>query len=164
MEKRQQQFSIGYFILAILIIFGLQTYFAAPPVETVNYSEFKNLVAKGQVSNLVLGEKTIRGEIKPEAVKTAVSPERLKSLGNEFKEGKKALPFVVVRVEDPELVSDLQRSGIAFKGEVTSDWVLTVLSWVVPVVLFFLLWNYLFKKMGAGAGGLMQIGKSKAKV
>src|SRR3989454_5297421 len=164
MEKRQQQFSIGYFILAILIIFGLQTYFAAPPVETVNYSEFKNLVAKGQVSNLVLGEKTIRGEIKPEAVKTAVSPERLKSLGNEFKEGKKALPFVVVRVEDPELVSDLQRSGIAFKGEVTSDWVPTVLSWVVPVVLFFLLWNYLFKKMGSGAGGLMQIGKSKAKV
>src|SRR5437867_7975636 len=164
MEKRQQQFSIGYFILAILIIFGLQTYFAAPPVETVNYSEFKNLVAKGQVSNLVLGKKTIRGEIKPEAVKTAVSPERLKSLGNEFKEGKKALPFVVVRVEDPELVSDLQKSGIAFKGEVTSDWVPTVLSWVVPVVLFFLLWNYLFKKMGSGAGGLMQIGKSKAKV
>ena len=164
MEKRQQQFSIGYFILAILIIFGLQTYFAAPPVETVNYSEFKNLVAKGQVSNLVLGEKAIRGEIKPEAVKTAVSPERLKSLGNEFKEGKKALPFVVVRVEDPELVSDLQKSGIAFKGEVTSDWVPTVLSWVVPVVLFFLLWNYLFKKMGSGAGGLMQIGKSKAKV
>src|SRR5437016_10851326 len=119
MEKRQQQFSIGYFILAILIIFGLQTYFAAPPVETVNYSEFKNLVAKGQVSNLVLGEKTIRGEIKPEAVKTAVSPERLKSLGNEFKEGKKALPFVVVRVEDPELVSDLQKSGIALDRKST---------------------------------------------
>src|SRR5206468_6906717 len=35
---------------------------------------------------------------------------------------------------------------------------------VVPVVLFFLLWNYLFKRMGSGAGGLMQIGKSKAKV
>jgi cell division protease FtsH len=34
---------------------------------------------------------------------------------------------------------------------------------VVPVVLFFLLWNYLFRKMGSG-GSLMQIGKSKAKV
>src|SRR5947199_9884492 len=108
MEKRQQQFSIGYFILAILIIFGLQTYFAAPPVETVNYSEFKNLVAKGQVSNLVLGEKTIRGEITPEAVKTAVSPERRTSLGNEIKERKKALLFDVVRDEYPESVSDLQ--------------------------------------------------------
>src|SRR5437773_7964533 len=104
MEKRQQQFSIGYFILAILIIFGLQPYFAAPPVETLNYSEVKNLVAKGQVSNLVLGEKAIRGEIKPEAVKTAVSPERLTSLGNELKEGQKALPFVVVWAEYAEVV------------------------------------------------------------
>src|SRR5207249_10492804 len=100
MEKRQQQFSIGYFILAILIIFGLQTYLAAPPVETLNYSEFKKLVATGQVSNLVLGEKTIRGAIKPEAVRTAVSPKRLKSLGNEIREAKKALPIVVVRVEN----------------------------------------------------------------
>jgi cell division protease FtsH len=163
-KRRQQQFSIGYFILAVLIIFGLQSYFASPPVETISYSQFKALVKKGQVSDLVLGEKAIRGQIKPEAVKQAVSPERLKALGEDFKEGKKPLPFVVVRVEDSELVSDLEKSGIAFKGEVSSDWLLTILSWVVPVVLFFLLWNYLFKRMGSGTGGLMQIGKSKAKV
>src|SRR5919109_933616 len=163
-KRRQQRFSVGYFILAILIIFGLQTYFAAPAVETISYSQFKDLVRKGQVSDLVLGEKTIRGQIKPQAVKDAVSPDRLKALGEDFKEGKKPLPFVVVRVEDTELVSDLEKSGIAFKGEVSSDWLLTILSWVVPVVLFFLLWNYLFKKVGSGAGGLMQIGKSKAKV
>src|SRR5256884_521646 len=164
MEKRQQQFSIGYFILAILIIFGLQTYFAAPPVETLNYSEFKNLVTKGQVSNLVLGEKAIRGEIKPEAVKTAVSPERLKSLGNEFKEGKKALPFVVVRVEDPGLTAELEKARVPFRGQVSSTWLPAILSVVVPVALIFLLWSYIGKKMGSGSGGLMQIGKSKAKV
>src|SRR5919109_82644 len=163
-KRRQQRFSVGYFILAILIIFGLQTYFAAPAVETISYSQFKDLVRKGQVSDLVLGDKAIRGQIKPQAVKDAVSPDRLKALGNDFKEGKKALPFVVVRVEDPELVSELEKSGTAFKGEVSSDWLLTILSWVIPVVLFFLLWNYLFKKMGTGAGNLMQIGKSKAKV
>src|ERR671918_681585 len=163
-KRRQQQFSIGNFILAVLIIFGLQTYFAAPPVETLAYSHFKALVKKGQVSDLVLGEKAIRGQIRPDAVKEVVSPERLKALGEDFKEGKKPLPFVVVRVEDPELVSDLEESGTAFKGEVSSDWLLTILSWVVPVVLFFLLWNYLFKRMGSGSGSLMQIGKSKAKV
>src|SRR5919106_1039868 len=163
-KRRQQQFSVGYFILAILIILGLQTYFAAPAVETINYSHFKELVRKGQLSDLVLGDKTIRGQIKPQAVKDAVSPERLKALGNDFKEGKKALPFLVVRVEDPELVSELEKSSTAFKGEVSSDWLLTILSWVVPVVLFFLLWNYLFKRMGSGSGSLMQIGKSKAKV
>jgi cell division protease FtsH len=73
------------------------------------------------------------------------------------------LPFTVVRVEDPELISDLEQAGVEFKGEVTNEWISTVLSWVVPVVLFVLLWNYLFMRMGAG-GGMMQIGKSKAKV
>jgi cell division protease FtsH len=32
------------------------------------------------------------------------------------------------------------------------------------VGLFFLLWSYIGKKMGSAGGGLMQIGKSKAKV
>jgi cell division protease FtsH len=163
MEKRQQQFSIGYFILVLIIVLGLQAYFASPSVETISYSQFKSLVKNRQVSNLVIGEKTIRGEIKPEAVKATVPTERLQALDEEVREGKKALPFVVVRVEDRELTSDLETAGVPFKGEVTSEWLSTVLSWVVPVVLFFFLWSYLFKRMGSG-GGLMQIGKSKAKV
>src|SRR5262245_508864 len=76
---------------------------------------------------------------------------------------KTPLPFIVVRVDDPELTSDLEQPGVQFKGEVTNEWVATPLSWVVPVVLFFFLLSYLLKRMGSG-GGLMQIGKSKAKV
>ncbi len=163
MEKRQQQFSIGYFIVALVTIFVLQTFLAAPSVETIGYSQFKALIKKGLVSNLVISEKTIRGEIKTEGIKEVVSAERLPSLGREVQEGKKAFPFVVVRVEDSELVSELEAAGIPFKGEVVSDWLPTILSWVVPVALFFILWGFLFKRMGAGSG-LMQIGKSKAKV
>jgi cell division protease FtsH len=163
MEKRQQQFSIGYFILALVVILALQTYFGRATVETIGYSQFKSLVKKGQVSNLVITDKTIRGEIKPEGIKQVVAAERLKALDEEFSEGKKPLPFVTVRVEDRELISDLETAGIPFKGEVSSEWLSTLLSWVIPVVIFFLLWSYLFKRMGTG-GGLMQIGKSKAKV
>jgi cell division protease FtsH len=39
-----------------------------------------------------------------------------------------------------------------------------ILSWVVPVALFVLLWAYIGKKIGSASRGLMQIGKSKAKV
>jgi len=164
MEKWQQQFSIGYFIIALIILFALQTFLASPRVETLEYSRFKVLAKKGLVSNLILGEKIIRGDIKPEGIREALTPEQLKAWGEEITNGKKALPFVAVRVEDPELVVELEKSGIAFKGEISNEWLPTVLSWVVPVVLFFILWSYLFKKMGAGGGGLMQIGKSKAKV
>jgi len=161
MKKWKQHFSIGYFIVAMLLLFGLQYYFAAPKVETIGYSEFKSLVKKRLVTNLVINEQILRGEIKPEGVKEALSAEQLKARG--IKEDKTNLPFVTVRIEDPDLVSDLEAAGIPFRGEVVSQWLQTVLSWVVPVALFFLLWSFLFRKMGAG-GSLMQFGKSKAKV
>ena len=161
MDKWQQHFSIGYFFVALILLFVLQTYLAAPQVETINYSQFKSLVKKGQVANLTVGENAIHGEIKPEGVKEILPPEKLKAWS--ANDAKKNLPFITVRVEDRDLVTDLESAGVAFKGEVISNWLPTVLSWVVPVVLFVLLWSFLFRKMGAG-GGMMQIGKSKAKV
>jgi cell division protease FtsH len=163
MEKRQQQFSIIYFLIAVGVIFALQFFLVHPSVETLGYSEFKALVKKGSVSNLVISDKTIRGEVKPGAIREVLSAERLGGLDKATQEGKKAVSFVVVRVEDSALIGELEAAGIPFKGEVTSDWLPTLISWVVPVALFFILWSYLFKRMGAG-GGLMQIGKSKAKV
>ena len=151
MQKWQQQFSIGYVVVALVLLFALQTFFASPRVETITYSQFKALARKGMLSNVVVGEKVIHGEIKPEGVKEVLSADPLKSLKDEGKQTKTALPFTVVRVEDPELISDLEKGGVPFKGEVTNEWISTVLSWVVPVVLFFLLWSYLFKRMGAGA-------------
>ena len=61
---------------------------------------------------------------------------------------KTPLPFIVVRVDDPELTSDLEQPGVQFKGEVTNEWVATLLSWIVPVVLLFLLWSYLLQEDG----------------
>jgi len=86
MGKWQQQFSIGYFVVALILLFALQTYFAAPRVETISYSQFKTLVKKGLVSNVVIGEKVIRGDIKPEGLKEVLSAEHLKELNEKDKE------------------------------------------------------------------------------
>lgn len=163
MDKWQQKLSIGYFFIALVLLFLLQTYLASPQVETINYSQFKALVKSALLANLSIGEKAIHGEIKPEGVKQALPPERLKVWEGKLKDSKQGVPFVTIRVEDAELVTDLEHAGINFKGEVINEWLPTVLSWVVPVVLFVLLWNFLFKRMGP-SGGMMQIGKSKAKV
>lgn len=139
MEKRQQQFSIGYFIVALGAIFALQFFLVHPSVETLGYSRFKTLMKKGMVTNLVISEKDIRGEIVAGGLKEAVSAERFPALDKDAQQGKRAVSFVVVRVEDAELVNELEAAGIPFKGEITSDWLPTILSWVVPVALFFIL-------------------------
>src|SRR5947207_3433501 len=79
MDKWQQKFSIGYFFVALILLFLLQNYLASPPTESIDYSQFKALVNNSRVANLTVGEKTIRGEIKPEAAKDVLPPEKLKA-------------------------------------------------------------------------------------
>ncbi|MGE5219135.1 MAG: ATP-dependent zinc metalloprotease FtsH [Chloroflexota bacterium] len=157
----KRQFSIWYFFISVVILLLIQTYLLAPRPEEVSYSQFKNLVKQNLVTDLAVGHETISGNIKAEGVKQALSEERLKQINHD---GKSAVPFTTVRVEDPKLTQELEAAGITYRGEVTSNWLPTILSWVIPVVLFFLVWSFLINKMGAGSSGLMQIGKSKAKV
>ena len=164
MEKKQRQFSIGYFILAFVVIMMIQNYYGRTHVEIINYSQFKSLLNKGLISDLAIRETAIVGNMKGEAVKEIYTPERLKTTSPEIVEGKKLLPIETVRVEDPGLTAELEKAKVPFKGEVNNNWLPTILSWVVPVALFFLLWSYIGKKMGSAGSGLMQIGKSKAKV
>src|SRR6185437_5166731 len=56
-------------------------------------------------------------------------------------------------------------SGVV-NGAAPSGVVQTILSWVVPVVIFYLVWMFLFRRLAdkQGFGGLMTVGKSRAKV
>ncbi|HJX09794.1 MAG TPA: ATP-dependent metallopeptidase FtsH/Yme1/Tma family protein, partial [Candidatus Binatia bacterium] len=164
MEKKHRQFSIWYFIFAFFTILMIQNYYGRAHVEIIHYSQFKSLLNKGLIADVAIGETAIEGNMKGEAVKEIFPAEKVKTLSPEIIEGKKTFPFATVRVGDPGLTAELEKAKVPFKGEITSTWLPTILSWVVPVGLFFLVWSYIGKKMGAGSGGLMQIGKSKAKV
>ncbi len=61
-------------------------------------------------------------------------------------------------------MKELTANGVRFNALQESTWFRTLLSWVVPVLLFVGLWGFLMKRMGAAGGGLMAVGKSKAKV
>ena len=117
MDKWQQKLSIGYFFIALVLLFLLQTYLASPQVETISYSQFKALVKSALLANLSIGEKAIHGEIKPEGVKQALPPERLKVWEGKLKDSKQGVPFVTIRVEDPELITDLERAGSILKAK-----------------------------------------------
>jgi cell division protease FtsH len=69
-----------------------------------------------------------------------------------------------VRVDDPALVAELESAKVRFAGAFESKWLSTLLSWIVPALIFFALWGVIMKRMGGAAGGMLEIGKSKAKV
>ncbi len=159
MEKNK--FSIWYFIVAFVVMLLIQNYLIESQVESLAYSDFKTLLKAGKVADLALTDKAITGTLRGDGLETLLPEEKIAALE---RRGEKEHRFVTVRVSDPTLIEDLQAAKVRFAGKLESTWVSTLLSWVIPAVIFFALWGFLAKRVGAAAGGLMEIGKSKAKV
>ena len=144
--NKQAQFHIGYWLAAIIGILLLQHFYSVSQrVEALPYSQFQQLLQEGKVDRVAVSDRYIQGTLK-------------EPLPN----GKKQ--FVTTRV-DAQLAGELRKAGVAYSGAAESTLLQDLLSWVVPVVVFFALWTFLARRMSQGlGGGLMSIGKSKAKI
>jgi len=72
--------------------------------------------------------------------------------------------FETTRVDDPELVNELEKMGVKFSGKPERGWFIDFfLVWLFPLIILVAIWGFIFKRMNP-TGGMMSIGKSKAKV
>jgi len=142
---------------------AVQTYFARTHQENLSYDEFKTLLGAGKLEDVSLTGTTITGALKPDGLEEFLPQEKLEEL-ERFGDGEHR--FVTVRIDDPNLVPDLEAADVRFAGTIESRWLSTLLSWVLPAVIFVGVWMFLMKRMGGmgGASGMLEIGKSKAKV
>ncbi len=94
---------------------------------------------------------------------TGKTPWRLNLAREKAKEKRE---FTVVRVNDPSLVADLQKHGVDYRGKISSDWFQNIfLNWIIPFGILFVIWIFIFRKMkGSGGAGVLNVGKSKAKI
>ena len=74
-------------------------------------------------------------------------------------------------VDDPDLTERLYDAGAEFSGQIieqTSPWVVFLLNWILPILIFVGIGQYMSKKMMDRAGGknsmMFGMGKSNAKV
>jgi cell division protease FtsH len=143
--KRDLKFDILYFVSAIFAVLIVRDYLAGEVhVQTIPYSEFRELVDKSAVKDVVVGPSRITG--------TYVTPP-----------DKNVAHFSTVRVE-PQIADELSRRGIKFSGQPEPGLFANLFSWLMPTATFLLLWFFLFRPMTGGHGGLMGIGRSRAKV
>ncbi len=161
MEPRQQKFSIWYGVVAMLTILAIQTLFLSDQVETLPYSDFKVLLKAGKIKDVSVGEQDITGTFITEGVDALLSKPQVEDI---HRAGKGDHAFLTLRVTDPTLVQELEAAKVRFVGRPDNKWLGSLLSWVVPALIILALWSFLIKRIGGAAGGLMEIGKSKAKV
>ncbi len=124
--------------------------------DKVTYFEFKTLLREGKVQDVVIKKKEIYGKFLESAADTLSQIRKTPvKVGAYFK---------TVYPDDPELFKLLEEKGINYEVKPDSNLWVTVLSWVLPFVLLFLFWIFLLRRFAGPDGGIMSIGKSKAKV
>lgn len=130
-------------LLLVVLQFGLTTYSS---IETIPYSQFEQLLAQDKIAEVSVGSDMIQGKLK-------------EPLPN----GKSA--FITARV-DMALAEKLAAKGVSVTGVPSAGLLQSLLSWIFPVIAFFVIWFWIGRRMGGGQGlgGLMAIGKSRAKV
>ena len=145
MDKKKQ-LNVIYLVVALWGIVMFQSFWGhtASQVE-LSYSEFERYLEQGWLKDLVVDQQTIRGSFK------------------EPIEGKDH--FVTPRV-DIDLAEKLSPYKVDYKGVISGGPLATLIGWVAPALVFFLVWFLMFRKFAdkQGMGGMMNIGKSKAKV
>ena len=146
---------IFYYVIVIVILLLLNWFlipmFTPNHITEVDYGTFLTMVENREVSKVELQGETIYFTDKSET----------------------ANYYETTTFEDPDLVNRLDEAGCEF-GRVAEEQMNPILSfilsWVLPLLIFWglgqLLTRQLMKKMGGGGGGnpFMQFGKSNAKV
>ena len=144
--KKNHQWNLSYFLIAFVVLSTVQMLFIERrAVQSIPYSQFLQLLSEQKVSDLQIEKDQINGKLQ------------------EPIDGHNQ--FSTVRV-DPTLATDLAQSGVGFTGVNENTFLASLLGWVLPFVLIMVLWHFLFRGLAEkqGMGGLMSIGKSRAKV
>jgi cell division protease FtsH len=139
-----------WYILAALVVLMLfqSWYISNQQIDRMDYSEFRQLLEEGRVESVQVSENHIVGELKQP--QEAGGPTR----------------FETTRVP-PDIAEELEQYGVTYDGRVETNFFSNLLSWLIPIALLVGVWWFLIRRMVSqqgGMGGMMQVGKSKAKI
>jgi cell division protease FtsH len=133
---------------AIALLLSLHWIFTqGRQVRPIPYSEFEELLRDGRIAEVTVTRNYVQGLF--------ATPQP---------DGRTR--FLAARV-DPDLASELARHGVRYEGGQEGSVIGDVLSWLAPILVVFALWMFLVPRLGERAGlggGLMAIGKSRARV
>lgn len=145
MEKKTE-FNIWYWIIAFLVVILIQDIIATTSdTASISYSQFEQYLEDGDIQSVAVGRDRITG-----VFQTPVDGR------NQF----------VTNIVDPAILNRIGEADVEITGVPQNTWIATLLSWVVPALVFFAVWMFVFRKFAEkqGFGGFMQVGRSKAKV
>ena len=139
----------------------------AATIKEITYSEFYNMVEKGEVKSVIIESDLIHivpKEIEKEEETKPGTNQIYGGMLTSIVGGQSKMEYTTPAIDDPDLVSFLLENKVDLKGKNpdNSGVILSMLAtYVLPLLLVWWLLSFSFKKIG---GGVMGVGKSNAKV
>ena len=122
--------------------------------QEITYNKFMEMLNNDEVDSVVI-----------ESNQYVITPKE-QPYGFSSLKGMKFTYYTGV-VNDPLLSEKLLKAGVDFKKEIpdmSSELLYSILSFVLPLILIWVIMGFAMRRMGGGGGGVMGIGKNKARV
>ena len=154
------KFSLLYVVVLIcgMSIFNyIFTNNVNPPID---YSDFKQKISSGEIKRVELSDNYFIGY-------TSLSPrQNLLKIPQSLRYTSTDAVYRTVPLNDPDIVKlmdehDVQYYAVSREGGVFLN---IIFTWVLPILIFFLIWRFLMKRMSGGMGGVLSIGQNRAVV
>ena len=147
MNDRKTRFSLGYFVLAFVLLLAFQYFVVRQGTEQILYSDLKQRIAAGQVDTVRVGEQVIEALL-TDSLQTAT--------------GIRTLSAKLPNVDDPALLPLLEEQGVHYEGTVQGLFA-QALGWLLPLGIILLFWLWILKRMNP-TQGVLTVGKSRARI
>jgi len=149
MRQKKISFSTSYLLIALATLLLIQ-YWLSPKVNNVSYTQFKQMVSQKKITSVVISTNQLKGyATQQDEKKEPLFPEMI---------------YRTPRVDDRNLVEFLESNHVDIIAENENTFLKTLLSWIVPAIIFVGIWMYVIRKMSQAGPGMMTLGKHKAKI
>lgn len=153
-------------LIAMFITSLLYSSAGSSTTEAITYTKFLKLVEEDQVKSVVFDGDQINIKLTKDAsYKSKSQKSQLQAqLYKESTGQDLTMTYYTAYIADEDLLPLLKAHNVEIDGEIadsTAVIIYNVLSFVIPIVLLWILMSFLMKRMG---GGAMGVGKSNAKV
>ena len=155
--NRNRSAFMVFLAITVAVLLGMALFnglMSSSGSEEISYDKFLEWLDNGYIKSVTVNGSNLEIELKGDALRSAI--------------GQQTVTYYTGNMSDPLLVQRLEKAGVTYKREVSSgisDLLLNVLlSFVLPMALLWIVFGLLMRKMGGSGGGIMGVGKNKAKV
>ncbi|MBO4771622.1 MAG: ATP-dependent zinc metalloprotease FtsH, partial [Bacteroidales bacterium] len=168
-NKNAQKNNIIFWIFGIvLLLIGVVQFsdFQGSP-KTIDWQELKTMLKNHEVERIVVINKERANIILTQEAYNKQKYSKLKELkipeqGPHFYYNVPSIETFQTRLTEAQ--KDMpEDEQIFFESDTQNNYVYEIISWILPLLLFFGIWMLIFRRMGGG-GGIFSVGKAKAKM